>query len=226
MVEENIFEESYVDKKVEIPADTESDVVKLKQLEIQKELGIMKFKLEMKAKEFELQERLKIEEQERKEKLDLEKALKQQELDVKLQMQEKERQEKLQLEEKERQERLAFEKEKFEKELEAKMALEQAKLDKHGSSSSFEKFDAAKNIRLVPNFQETEIDKYFLHFENIAESLKWPKESWTLLLQSVFIGKAREIYSSLSIEQCHSYDVVKKAVTAYELVPEAYRQRF
>ena len=173
---------------------------------------------------------MKIEEQERKEKLELEKeklemekAIKQQELDAKLQM-----------EEKERQERLAFEKEKFEsekemkqKELEAKMALEQAKLDKHGSSSSSEKFDATKNIRLVPKFQETEVDKYFLHFEKIAESLKWPKESWTLLLQSVFIGKAREIYSSLSIEQCHSYDVVKKAVLkAYELVPEAYRQRF
>ena len=89
LVEENIFEESYLDKKVEIPADTESDVVKLKQLEIQKELDIMKLKLEMKAKEFELQEKLKIEEQERKEKLDLEKALKQQELDAKLQMQKK-----------------------------------------------------------------------------------------------------------------------------------------
>ena len=48
-----------------------------------------------------------------------------------------------------------------------------------------------------------------------------------MLLQSVFIGKAREIYSSLSIEQCHDYEVVKKAVLkAYELVPEVYRQRF
>ena len=171
LVEENIFEESYLDKKVEIQPDVDSDAVKLKQLEIQKELDLMKLQLEMKAKEFELEERLKleqeklkIEEQERqekmqmekeklqmeKEKLDLEKALKQQELDAKLQ-----------LEEKERQERLAFEKEKFEKELEAKMALEQAKLDKHGSSSSSEKFDATKNIRLVPKFQETEVDKYF-----------------------------------------------------------------
>ena len=79
----------------------------------------------------------------------------------------------------------------------------------------------------MPKFEEKEVDKYFLHFEKIANSLKWPKESWTLLLQSVFIGKAREIYSSLSIEQCQSYDAVKKAVLkAYELVPEAYRQKF
>ena len=79
----------------------------------------------------------------------------------------------------------------------------------------------------MPKFEEKEVDKYFLHFEKIAESLKWPKESWTLLLQSVFVGKAREIYSSLSIEQCQNYDAVKKAVLkAYELLPEAYRQKF
>ena len=77
----------------------------------------------------------------------------------------------------------------------------------------------------MPKFEEKEVDKYFLHFEKIAESLKWPKESWTLLLQSVFVGKAREIYSSLSLEQCQHYDTVKKAVLkAYKLVPEAYRQ--
>ena len=108
-----------------------------------------------------------------------------------------------------------------------RLQLEQDKLDKHGSSTSSSQFDATKNIRLVPKFEEKEVDKYFLHFEKIANSLKWPKESWTLLLQSVFIGKAREIYSSLSLEQCSNYDVVKKAVLkAYELVPEAYRQKF
>ena len=43
----------------------------------------------------------------------------------------------------------------------------------------------------------------------------------------MFVGKAREIYSSLSLEQCQNYDAVKKAVLkAYELVPEAYRQKF
>ena len=52
-------------------------------------------------------------------------------------------------------------------------------------------FDVTKHIRLVPLFQEKEVDKYFLHFEKVAENLKWPKEHWTLLLQSVIIGKAR-----------------------------------
>jgi len=48
-----------------------------------------------------------------------------------------------------------------------------------------------------------------------------------LLLQSVLVGKAREVYSTMSIEQSSQYDLVKKAILkAYELVPEAYRQNF
>ena len=88
-------------------------------------------------------------------------------------------------------------------------------------------FDVTKHIRLVPPFQEKEVDKYFLHFEKVAENLKWPKEHWTLLLQSVVIGKAREIYTQLSLEQNSDYDKVKEVILkAYELVPEAYRQKF
>ena len=76
-------------------------------------------------------------------------------------------------------------------------------------------------------FQEKEVDKYFLHFEKVAENLKWPKEHWTLLLQSIVIGKAREIYTHLSLEQSSDYDKVKELILkVYELVPEAYRQKF
>ncbi len=42
-------------------------------------------------------------------------------------------------------------------------------------------------------------------------------------LQSVFTGKAQEVYSSLSVEDAMDYLTVKNAV--YELVPEAYRQK-
>ena len=88
-------------------------------------------------------------------------------------------------------------------------------------------FDISKQIRFVPPFQEKEVDKYFLHFEKIATSLDWPKDVWMLLLQSVLTGKAREIYSTLSVEQSSRYGTVKSAIKkAYELVPEAYRQQF
>ena len=86
-------------------------------------------------------------------------------------------------------------------------------------------FDVTKHIRLVPPFEEKEVDKYFLHFKKVAENLKWANEHWTLLLQSVMIGKAREIYTQLTIEQNSIYDTVKELILkAYELVPEAYRQ--
>ena len=88
-------------------------------------------------------------------------------------------------------------------------------------------FDVTKHIRLVPPFQEKEVDKYFLHFEKVAENLNWPKEHWNLLLQSVLIGKAREIYTQLGVEQSHHYETVKELILkGYELVPEAYRQKF
>ena len=70
-------------------------------------------------------------------------------------------------------------------------------------------FDVTKHIRLVPPFQEKEVDKYFLHFEKVAENLNWPKEHWTLLLQSVLIGKAREIYIQLGVEQSHHIKLLK-----------------
>ena len=75
--------------------------------------------------------------------------------------------------------------------------LKMASLGKHAPSDKASSFDPARNIRLVPPFQEKEVDKYFAHFEKVADSLNWPKESWVLLLQSVLVGKAQEIYGSL-----------------------------
>ena len=77
--------------------------------------------------------------------------------------------------------------------------LKMASLGKHSPSDKASAFDPARNIRLVPPFQEKEVDKYFAHFEKVADSLNWPKESWVLLLPSVLVGKAQEIYGSLSV---------------------------
>ncbi|XP_052471859.1 uncharacterized protein LOC128028630 isoform X2 [Carassius gibelio] len=80
---------------------------------------------------------------------------------------------------------------------------------------------------MVPPFCEKDVEKYFCHFERVAASLKWPENVWSLLLQCVITGKAQEVYASLSIEDSADYTIVKAAILkAYELVPEAYRQRF
>ena len=106
---------------------------------------------------------------------------------------------KLKWEAQERQERLAFEKEKFEhekllkqRELEAKIELDKEKLKLPTPNLVQNKFDPSRHIKLVPKFQEENVDQFFLHFEKVANNFKWPKESWAVLLQSVLLGKARE----------------------------------
>ncbi len=87
--------------------------------------------------------------------------------------------------------------------------------------------DVSKYVTLVPPFRETEVDSYFIAFERIAVTLHWPKQLWSLLLQCKLAGKAQEVCTALPIEQSLNYDTVKSAVLrAYELVPEAYRQKF
>jgi hypothetical protein len=146
-------------------------------------------------------------------------------MELELQQQEKQRQfelEKLAREEKQRLIELE------EREKQRQFELEKLKLgvgvQKHHAEPHFV---ASREVRLVPPFDETEVDKYFQHFEKVAESLKWPKEFWPLLLQSVIKGKAQQAYSALSIEEAGNYVTVKEAILkAYELVPEAYRQKF
>ena len=45
--------------------------------------------------------------------------------------------------------------------------LKMARLGKHSPSDRASVFDPARNIRLVPPFQEKEVDKYFAHFEKL-----------------------------------------------------------
>ena len=88
-------------------------------------------------------------------------------------------------------------------------------------------FDVGTNLRLVPHFTEADPDLFFSLFERVAESRRWLDAERTLLLQCVFTGKAQEAYAALSQDDCIKYEKVKAAVLrAFELVPEAYRQRF
>ena len=120
-----------------------------------------------------------------------------------------------------------LEKQKLEYELQLKkLKLEQLRSGHPGFNLNVS-FDVTKLIRLVPPFQEQDVDKYFLHFEKVAENLKWPKENWPLLLQSILISKAREIYPQLSVEQALNYDSIKELILQeHELVLEAYCQKF
>ena len=54
-----------------------------------------------------------------------------------------------------------------------------------------------------------------------------PRRNLDSVITGVLIGKARKIYSALPVEQSSRYSVVKEHILkAYELFPEAYRQKF
>ena len=197
LVDENIFDEDALEYMVE--PHTGNDAFELKKLEMEMHERLETQKLD---RELERQERLETQ------KVD------------------KEMQERLETK------KLELKKVKIEKELEMHKEIELKKLELELEKVNTQKqpgsgFDATKFVRFVPKFHDTEVDKYFLHFEKIAISLKWPKDVWTLLLQSALTGKAREIFSAMSIDQSSDYTVLKQAILkAYELVPEAYRQKF
>ena len=134
-------------------------------------------------------------------------------------------------EEKEKREREKIrEREERQKEREFQLRMREIEMQERANQPKQKieyNFDVTKHIRVVRPFQEKEVDKYFLHVEKVVENLNWPKEHSTLLLQGVLIGKAREIYTQLGVEQSHHYETVKELILkGYELVPEAYRQKF
>ncbi|KAJ8046281.1 hypothetical protein HOLleu_04902 [Holothuria leucospilota] len=54
-------------------------------------------------------------------------------------------------------------------------------------------FDVSKHVKFVPKFQEDNVEKFFNHFEKLGEQLKWPRDKWSILIQSNFTGKAQEV---------------------------------
>ena len=175
----------------------DKDALEIKKLEMEKEMLEIQKQMEKDRNE---QENQRLEKENKK--LEIQKQMEKDRLDHELELK-----------------KLDAEKEK---EIELKKLEKEKEGNKHWSG-----FDPTKYVKFVPKFQEIEVDKFFLHFEKIATNLKWPKEVWTLLLQSSLTGKAREIFTSISMTDSNDYDKLKEAVLkAYEMVPEHYRQRF
>ena len=54
--------------------------------------------------------------------------------------------------------------------------------------------------KLMPKFDESDLDSFFLLFERIATKLNWPEDEWALLVQQVITGKAQLVISCFFIE--------------------------
>ena len=110
------------------------------------------------------------------------------------------------------------------KELELEIVeLEREKLaaNKHDHNGVDRHFDVAKYARMVPPFEEEGVEKYFPHFEKLAQSMEWPRDKWSSLVQSKLVGKARDAYLAMSMGDV--YSPVHIELKSAKL-PEMFRQ--
>ena len=191
LVTKNIVGEES-DEKTEEKEDTETGAMMVKTRKYDQEFELEKLKLQMELEKMRLETQREEKEKER------------QERERERERQEKERERERQIQEREKERQFELE----------KLKLQQSN---HPIGQSF---DIIKNFQAVPSFQEDDVDMFFLHFEKLATTLNWPKDHWTILLQKAFVGKAREIFAQLSVEQSQKYEYVKDVVLrGYQLNP-------
>ena len=128
------------------------------------------------------------------------------------------------------QDRISLEREKLSLLREGRLSREDMQAlggERVSAHSRVPHFDLVGNLKLVPKFNEKDPETFFSLFERVADARGWPGADRTVMLQCVLTGKAQEAYAALSVTDSVSYKSVKEAVLkVYEMVPEAYRQRF
>ena len=154
-VEEEIFDSSATSQILVTQTD-----LQLRELEIKRQIEIEKLKFEREREREEREDIIRQETLEREDRL-LREKLEHEKLRLEMEEREKEKQ-------REMEECIEIEKEKLHFELKMK-ELELQDKSKPLPLDSGKSFDVTKHIRLVPPFQEKEVDKYFLHFEKVAE---------------------------------------------------------
>ncbi|KAJ8044956.1 hypothetical protein HOLleu_07861 [Holothuria leucospilota] len=213
LVDESILPITVLETAITVPTDNTFELKRL-EIEMNKEIRLKEMEREREREEREMQ---KVKE-EREMQMQMQKEKEEREMQMQMQKEKEEREMQMQREKEAREHEFRL------KQLELgviKGSDPKIGLDTGGL------FDVSKHVKFVPKFQEDNVEKFFNHFEKLGEQLKWPRDKWSILIQSNFTGKAQEVYSALSIEDSMDYDKVKKAILqAYELVPEAYRQKF
>ena len=173
LVDEDVLPDSCLEVYKPLPMEP-SGQYEIRQLEIERELRLKELETQAQQRKEELeaqQRKEELEAQQRKEELEAQ-------------------QRKEELEAQQRKEELEAQKEeralKHEREMRA-LELNARRIAHEESIAT--KFDLGKNVRLVPPFNESEVDKYFQHFERVAQNLKWPIRPVAFIAAKCFEGK-------------------------------------
>ena len=88
-------------------------------------------------------------------------------------------------------------------------------------------FRVESAIKLIPKFNEHDIESFLISFEKIALLNAFPENKYAAILQAQLTGKALKVFTELTAEECQDYPTLKAALlNAYAVVPEVYRKRF
>ena len=99
--------------------------------------------------------------------------------------------------------------------------MRQAEIEKEIKIAEIER---EKDNQLRKCETQTEIAK--VKAENPHAGMKWEKSDWAILIDTAVFGKAATVIAAMSQENKFDYDEVKSVILkAYELRPEAYRQK-
>ena len=92
---------------------------------------------------------------------------------------------------------------------------------------SFDTYKRSSAALILPNFKEKTVEHFFEQFEKLATANRWPNEEWVNLIQTKFVGKATEVFTSLSATDMLDYNLVKRNILdAYHVTAEKLRQSF
>ena len=63
-------------------------------------------------------------------------------------------------------------------------------------------------IKLIPKFNEHDVESFLLSFEKIAQLNKFPENKYAAILQAHFTGKALKVFTELSVEDCQDLSLI------------------
>ncbi|KAJ8048306.1 hypothetical protein HOLleu_00566 [Holothuria leucospilota] len=156
LVDEGVLPSTVLETAITVPTD---NTFELKRLEIE-----MNKEIRLKEMEGEMQ----------KEKKGREMQMQKEKEEREMQMQ----REKEEREERERREEKAREHEFRLKQLE--LGVRKGSDPKIGLDTGG--FDVSEHVNFVPKFQEDNVEKFFNHFKELGEQLKWPRDKWSILI--------------------------------------------
>ena len=67
-------------------------------------------------------------------------------------------------------------------------------------------------VKLIPKFNEHDVESFLLSFEKIAQLNSFPEDRYAGILQAHLTGKPLKVFTELSVEDCQDYQKLKEAL--------------